>query len=365
MTRETFLIALATFLILMAARKTPAEDATVPRVLKGGFESFTTALPASAKQWEQKKPELRKKLRRLLGDWPPLFNPKPKIEKRQARDGYMLEKFTFDNGIGDTVYGYVLIPAEHKGRGPAILYNHYHGGKYTNGKEEVITKAFSSLDFATGEELARKGYVVLAIDTYAFGERRFQGPAGKAEEGRNTEWSLAKTFWWEGRTLWGMMVRDDILALNYLLSRPEVDPKRVATMGMSMGSTRSWWLAAMDDRIKTVISVACLTRYQNLIAHGEVRRHGFYYFVPNLLKEKIDMESVIGLIAPRPHLTLTGDQDGGSPVDGVRMINDFEKRLYKLYGKEADFRGVVYPGVAHVYTPEMWQETLAWLSKHL
>jgi dienelactone hydrolase len=336
-----------------------------PAALNGGFTSFQTPLPRSVQSWEKRRAELRKKLRRLLGDLPELFVPEVTVQERQSRDGYELERFTFDNGVGDTVYGYVLIPSGHKGRGPAILYHHYHGGKYKQGKEEVISKAFSKLDFATGEALVRQGYVVLCIDAYAFGERRFQGPAGKREEGGRTETSLFKMFLWEGRTLWGMMVRDDLLALNYLVSRPEVDAKRIAAMGMSMGSTRTWWAAALDERIKVAVSVACLTRYQNLIAHGEVRQHGIYYYVPNMLKEKIDTESVIGLIAPRPHLTLTGDKDGGSPADGVRIINGFEEDLYKLYGKAENFRGLLYEGVGHEYTPEMWEETLKWLRKHL
>lgn len=336
-------------------------------ILKGGFKSFTTPVPKTAKAWEKEKPVLRKKLWTLFGDLPPLFTPKPKIEKREQRRGFTLERITYDNGVGDTVYGYVLIPDGRQERGPAILYNHYHGGQYKQGKEEVLIPAFArgGHKLVTGEELARAGYVVLCIDAYAFGERRFQGPGGEKDEGQATEWSLYKTFAWEGKNLWGMMVRDDLLALNYLISRREVDPKRVATMGMSMGSTRSWWVAAMDERIKAVISVACLTRYQNLIAHGGPRYHGIYYFVPGMLKERIDAESVIGLIAPRPHLTLTGDQDNGSPIDGVQTINRFQERLYKVYGEPENFRGVVYEQTGHEYTADMWQETLRWLKKHL
>ncbi len=70
-------------------------------------------------------------------------------------------------------------------------------------------------------------------------------------------------------------------------------------MGMSMGSTRTWWAAALDDRIKVAISVACLTRYQNLILHGNIMGHSIYYFVPGVLKAKIDTEAIVGLIAPR------------------------------------------------------------------
>ena len=84
-----------------------------------------------------------------------------------------------------------------------------------------------------------------------------------------------------------------------------------------------------------------------------------------MLKEKIDTESVVGLIAPRPHLTLTGDRDGGSPADGVRIINAHQEKLYKLYGKPENFRGLLCKGVGHQYTPQMWEGTLNWLRKHL
>ena len=333
--------------------------------MAGDFISFRAPLPKSLPSWKKRRTVLRKKLWRLFGDLPDLFTPEVTIRRKKTRAGCTLERFTVDNGVGDTVYGCVLIPSKHKGPGPAILYHHFHGNNYKNGKEEVITRAFPKLDFATGEALVRKGYVVLCIDAYAFGERRFQGPAGEKEEGRKTETSLFKMFLWQGRTLWGMMVRDDLLALNYLLSRPEVDPNRIAAMGMSMGSTRTWWAAALDERIKVAVSVACLTRYQNLIAQGQVKQHGIYYYVPNMLKEKIDTESVVGLIAPRPHLTLTGNRDGGSPADGVRIINTYQKNLYKLYGKPENFRGLLFKGVGHQYTPQMWDETLNWLRKHL
>ena len=94
----------------------------VPAVLPGGFKSFVTPLPQSAAAWDKQKPVLRGKISNLFGDLPPLFTPDPTIHSREQRSGYTLEKFTFVNGVGDTVYGYTLIPKGHKGRGPAILY---------------------------------------------------------------------------------------------------------------------------------------------------------------------------------------------------------------------------------------------------
>ncbi len=121
----------------------------------------------------------------------------------------------------------------------------------------------------------------------------------------------------------------------------------------------------MDERIKAAISVVCLTRYQNLIAHGSMGSHSFYLYVPNMLAEKIDAESVVGLIAPRPLLAFTGEQDRGTPIDGVNIIYAFQEHLCRLYGKPECFRGLIYPGVGHEYTPEMWKETIAWLKRYL
>ena len=133
---------------------------------------------------------------------------------------------------------------------------------------------------------------------------------------------------------------------------------------MSMGSTRTWWLMALDERIRTGVAIACLTRYQNLIRHESVAEHHIGYFVPNFLNH-FDSEAVIALIAPRPVLFQTGDQDKGSPVDGIREIDAAVRPVYRLYGREDDFQNLVYPGQAHVYTPEMWMKTLKWLETHL
>jgi dienelactone hydrolase len=112
---------------------------------------------------------------------------------------------------------------------------------------------------------------------------------------------------WVGRTLWGMILRDDLMALDYLCSRPEVDAERVGVTGISMGATRTWWLMALDERLKAGVGVACLTRYQELIRSEELKAHGIYYFVPGMLNH-FDTEAVIGLIAPSPDALHDGRQ---------------------------------------------------------
>ena len=198
---------------------------------------------------------------------------------------------------------------------PAILWLH----SSTPDKTQVITPRTNGGDEPLGEVFARAGYAVMAPDSYWHGDRVGTGPSGPSETGRAEQEDLFKRNLWLGRTLWGMFVRDDRVALDYLCTRPEVDAGRIGATGMSMGSTRAWWLAAVDDRIAAVVAVACLTRYQELMAHGELRQHGVYYFVDGLLKH-FDTEGVLALIAPRPFLALTGGLDAGSPADGVRTL---------------------------------------------
>lgn len=323
--------------------------------------SFT--VPSTKASWTKQRLKLRTQLWELLGKLPP--RPKvPQVEtvQREDRGDYWLEKFQFDNGAGAMVPGYLLLPKGASGKVPAVLYCHWHGGQYQIGKEEMFQT--NALPVPGGPALVKQGYAVLGIDAYCFGERNGQGPGGPQEKGGDGEMTASKFNLWVGRTLWGMIVRDDLMALDYLCSRPEIDPARIGVTGISMGATRTWWIMALDDRPKAGVAVACLTRYQNLIAHQGLKYHGIYYFVPGMLNH-FDTEAVVALAAPRPLLFQTGDQDSGSPIDGVREIEERVRGVYRLYGAEPELKSIVYPGLGHVYTPEMWQRTLEWMDRYL
>ena len=319
--------------------------------------------PQTLDEWTARRTTTRAALWKLLGDLPPRpASPSVTVVRQEERDGYRVDKLSIDNGAGARIPAWLLVP---KGAGPfpGILYCHWHAGQYNLGKEEIWQDAPDKIG-KRGETLVRRGYVVLAIDAYGFGERSGLGPDGPKQKGKDEETSLSKAFLWMGRSLWGMMVRDDQIALDVLAARPEVDPKRIGATGISMGSTRTWWLAALDDRVSAAVGVCCLTRYEDLFKAGGLREHGIYYFVPGMLKH-FDTEAVTSLIAPRPFLTLSGADDTGSPAPGVKKINDFCSEVYRLYGKPEAFKGILYPGVVHVYTPEMWKEMLSWMELHL
>jgi dienelactone hydrolase len=319
--------------------------------------------PTSKAAWEQERGKIRAQLWELLGKLPPRPNlPKAEMLSREDRGDYVVEKFQFDNEAGATVPGYVILPKGLAGKAPAVLYCHWHGGEYEIGKEELFQARHTPE--APGPALARRGFVVLGIDSYCFGERNGRGPDGPSEKGADGEASACKFNLWVGRTLWGMILRDDLMALDYLASRPEVDADRLGVMGMSMGATRAWWLMALDERLKTGVPVCCLTRYQNIIENGYLHAHSFYYFVPNVL-DHFDTEAIVALIAPRPVLFLDGDSDKTSPLDGIRAIEAAVRPVYGLYGREKDFESIVYAGQGHLYTLEMWQKTEAWLDEKL
>jgi hypothetical protein len=253
----------------------------------------------------------------------------------------------------------LLLPDRRSKPAPAILWLH----SSSPDKTQILTPHTNGGAEPLGEAFVRAGYVVLAPDAYWHGDRAGTGPSGTAADAREQE-DLFKWNLWMGRTLWGMFVRDDQIALDYLHGRPEVDKTRIGATGMSMGSTRAWWLAAIDERVAAIVGVACLTRYQNLIAHGQLRQHGVYYFVNGLLRH-FDTEAVISLIAPRPYLALTGELDAGSPADGIRIIEDRAGGVYAALDARDHFRSIRYPNLGHTYTPAMRAEMLAWFSRWL
>jgi dienelactone hydrolase len=320
-------------------------------------------VPATLAAWTRRRREIRRTLWRLLGGTPPRPSPvRAALVSRREERHYLREDLLLGDGAGARIPAVLLLPRVGERPWPAILYHHSHWSDYEVGLGELFQPW--PVRETPAVSLTRRGWAVLSIDARAFGARQGQGPGGPDERGRDEETSLAKAFLWQGTSLWAMMVRDDLIALDYLAARPDVDARRIGATGMSMGSTRTWWLAALDERVAAAVCVACLTRCQALLARGALARHGIYFFVPGLLRH-FDTEAVVSLIAPRPLLTLTGDRDAGSPVEGVRAIQRVCARVYELYGRRSRFAGVVLPRTGHVYTAAMWRRTLAWFDRHL
>ncbi len=329
------------------------------------FAAPQFVIPSSLDDWKSRRGVIKSQLQKLLGDLPVRpVSPTISGVKREDKNSYYLEKFSIGNGAGAEIPAYLLLPkkASKANPVPAILYCHWHGGEYDIGKEELFrndhTPAVPAIEFV------ERGYAVLAIDAYCFGERNGVGPAGATEKGSSGEMTASKYNLWLGRSLWGMILRDDLIALDVLAARPEIDPNRIGATGISMGATRTWWLMALDERIKSGVAVACLTRYEDLISRQGLKYHGIYYFVPGILKH-FDTEAIVSLAAPRPLLCMNGDQDDGTPVSGVRIIESAVTSIYELYGKKANYVSRIYPNTGHKYLPEMWVSMLEWFGRDL
>jgi dienelactone hydrolase len=255
------------------------------------------------------------------------------------------------NGL-EPVPAFFVKPVASRQLLPTILFNHSHGGNYEIGKRELFDGREYMAAPPYAADLTRHGYAVLCIDHWAFGERR----------GR-TESSIFKQMLWEGRVLWGMMVYDSLKSVDYLLTRDDIDPGRIGTLGMSMGSTMAWWLAALDPRIRVCVDLCCLTDFQSLIDTAQLDAHGVYYYVPSLLKH-FTTTQINELIAPRSHLSLAGTRDILTPPAGLDRIDAELKRAYAAHRAPEAWKLLRYD-VGHQETPEMRGEVLRWLDRWL
>ena len=159
----------------------------------------------------------------------------------------------------------------------------------------------------TANGLPAMGYVCLTIDTLQLGE--IEGlHHGTYREGM---------WWWlsRGYTPAGVEAWNCIRALDYLQSRPEVDGDKLGVTGRSGGGAYSWWIAALDERIKAAVPVAGITNLKNHVIDGAVEGHCDCMFMVNTYQW--DYAQVAALVAPRPLLISNTDKDSIFPLDGV------------------------------------------------
>jgi hypothetical protein len=220
------------------------------------------------------------------------------------------------------------------------------------GKNELLSPAVYGYQPSYAEALARMGVACLAIDHWCFGER-----AGRSES------STFKSMLWKGQVMWGMMVYDSLRAVDYLVSRTDVDANRIGALGMSMGSTMTIWATALDQRIKTSVDICCLTDFEELEKEKNLDGHGIFYYVPSLLKH-FSMADINALIAPRPHLSTAGLYDNLTPVGGLKKIEKALCKTYEEAGVPGGFVLKTYP-CGHLETRAMREEILAFVQKTL
>ena len=325
----TLLLSLA-FLLPSLRAVEPQTAPRMNRVLADYFsrqvanlESHPLAEPASPEQWETTLTELRHELAEMLGLDPMPERTPLKAEKtgEVKGDGFVVENLHYQSVPGLYVTANLYRPEKSEGRLPAILYVCGHSNMMKDGVSLGNKTGYQH----HGEWFARHGYVCLVIDTVQLGEIRGEHH-GTYAKGR---------WWWisRGYTPAGTEAWNGIRGLDYLVSRPDVDPERLGVTGRSGGGAYSWWIAALDNRVKVAAPTAGITTLHNHVIDGAVEGHCDCMFMVNTYRW--DYDKVAALVAPRALLISNTDKDTIFPLDGVVSIYNSTRRIYRALGAEA------------------------------
>lgn len=358
------------------------------QAVKGEFPlSFLNPRFRSLRSW---KKTARGKLVELLHYAPPACKPAAETVERVDCGDYVREKVWFNTTPDVRVPAFVLVPKNAPKRAPAMVALHDHGGFYLWGKEKIVEMTdehpvltdfkrqyYGGRSIAT--ELVRQGYVVVVIDMFYWGERRMlldgdpadwrERPASLTREriqafnsrAGQSEQLVGRTIYTAGFTWPGVMFWDDVRTVDYLLTRPDVDPRRIGCVGLSVGGLRSCHLAALDDRIRAAVVVGWMASFpaqlkkhiRNTIGHTKV--------VPGLYQH-LDYPDVASLAMPTPMLVINGSKDGLFDLDGVKA--SFVK-LNACYTKARvpDHCGTRLYETPHEFNTEMQAEAWSWLKR--
>jgi dienelactone hydrolase len=279
------------------------------------------------------------KLLQLLGENISCQDLAGTLLSREEHQGFYLESLVLSLNLIEKVPAYFAYPKT-QGPHPLVLFSHSHGGNFSHGKEELVVSSVYLQPTPMIEEFIKLGFAVGCIDQWGFGER-----SGKKES------QLVKEALLYGYTLWGLRLFDSQRFLEYLLHRNEVDTQMVVTLGMSMGGMLSWWLAALNPKITTVVDLCGQVHLETLVKKGGLDHHGYYYYIPGLLKETSTL-AIQQLIAPRARLSLTGRADTLCPLEGVAYLNRELAKTYHENFASKNWQSQVVSG-GHQETKEM------------
>lgn len=306
----------------------------------------------SAEQWKHELPTRRQELREMLGidHLKSLGAINPTVTSQAEHESFTVENLHFQSLPGLYVSGNLYIPRKLEKPAPTILYVCGHGPVITNGISYGNKVTYQH----HGAWLAQNGYVCLVIDTVQLGEI----------QGLHHGTHRAGLWWWNSRgySPAGVETWNGMRALDYLSTRPEVDTNRFGITGRSGGGAYSWFITAVDERIKVAAPVAGITDLENHVVDGCVEGHcDCMYFVNTYLW---DYAMLAALAAPRPTLLCNTDSDTIFPLDGVVRIHSKVRSLYEMLRARDNIGLVIAPG-PHKDTQDLQMPVLRWFDKHL
>lgn len=333
-------------------RENPGDE-MIQRYLKREAEKIEADFLGGIKSredWERERPRLMGEYFHMLG-----LSPLPEktplhatITRTLDRGDYFVDMLHYQSRPGLYVTANLYRPARVNAgeKLPAVLYVCGHSGRGRNGNKTAFQDH--------GIWLARHGYVCLMVDTLQLGE--IAGiHHGTYREGR---------WWWlsRGYTPAGVEAWNGVRGIDYLVSRSDVDPERIAVTGISGGGAATFWIAAADERAKVAIPVSGMADLVSYLPSRMINGHCDCMFLYNTYQWH--WTRIAGLVAPRPMLFVNSDNDPIFPMDANdRIINRLE-RLYSLYGASDLVDSFVSIG-GHDYRKDIRQGVFRFLNIHL
>jgi hypothetical protein len=318
--------------------------------------------------WTSHRETYRQQLLEMLGldPLPERTALKPVVTGRVEREGFVAEKLHFQSRPGLYVTGNLYLPKKIAGRLPTILYVCGHGRVAKDGVSYGNKVHYQH----HGAWFARNGYACLLIDTLQLGEIEgiHHGTYGVRKPGAGAKGTAGPDFdqmwWWNSRgyTPAGVEAWNCVRALDYLETRPEVDASRFGVTGRSGGGAYSWWIAAIDERIKAAVPVAGITDLENHVVDGCVEGHCDCMYTVNTYRW--DYAQVAALVAPRPLLITNSDKDTIFPLSGVARLHGKVRDIYHLYGKDGNLGLQISEG-PHKDTQELQIAAFHWFNRFL
>src|SRR6266852_3853150 len=298
--------------------------------------------------------ELRQKLLQMIGGLPEVKTDlRPRVTGRIQMDGFTIEKLIFQSLPGVYVTALVYVPDDHSKKHPAVL---VPAGHASDGKFHYQ---------ALSQRLAGRGYVVISWDPVGQGERSqfWDAITGKSRYNLicGEHAVMGNLAYLAGANLARWEIWDGIRAVDYLLTRPEVDGQRVSITGTSGGGFQATLIAALDERIKVAVP-SCY------ISALPMRIHNRIFADPDseteqdlfgMISNGVDHPGLLLLMYPRPVLVAAAVLDF-FPIEGTRKTVREVRRLYERFGR-GDHIALVEGYHAHQFSPENQEAALDFL----
>jgi dienelactone hydrolase len=354
--------------------------------------SFRQSIYTSVDSW---RPVARARFRELLLGPGGAATPVPSVQHKLEFDGLAIEHLQWQLPYGPPTEALLMKPAGARGKLPAVVGLHDHGGNKYFGVRKITRMSKDPHPLmikhqehyysgrAWANELARSGYVVLVHDTFTFGSRRMRladvpanirnkmveaNPEADDEIQRYNQFAaahehvIAKSLFSAGMTWPGVFVFDDQRAVDYLVSRPDVDATRIGCAGLSGGGLRTVMLTGADERIRCSCCVGMMSTWRDYLLNKSVN-HTWMCYVPGLPRD-LDYPEVLGLAAPNPVLVLNNRQDQLFTMPEMERADRILTEVYKKAGASDRYKASFYDG-PHKFDAGMQKEAFAWFDRWL